>query len=85
MKGRILHYRQGVHTQYGNHMLIAVEGVCSREEATKLVGKKVTWTSPAGKAITGEVRSAHGNKGVVRVLFSLGMPGQSIGSQVVVA
>ena len=52
------------------------------EKAEKLVGKKVTWTSPAGKQIKGEVRSAHGNSGAVRVLFETGMPGQALGTSV---
>ena len=32
-----------------------------------------------------EVRSAHGAKGAVRVLFEKGMPGQSLGTKVTVA
>ncbi len=82
MEGLILHFRQGVSTQYNNQMLVAFEGVSTRDAAAKLVGKKVVWVSPAGKQITGEIRAAHGNKGVVRVLFSTGMPGQAIGTQV---
>ncbi len=44
--------------------------------------KKVVWKSPANKEIKGEVRSAHGNKGALRVLFETGMPGQSITNKV---
>ena len=54
----------------------------NKEEATALVGKTVTWKSPAGKEIKGEIRAAHGNKGAVRVLFETGMPGQAVGSTV---
>ena len=80
MEGLILHYRQGAHTQYGNHMIVHFAGVENRAKALPLLGKKVVWTSPAGKQITGEVNGAHGNKGTVRVLFSKGMPGQAIGT-----
>ena len=63
-------------------MILKVSGVASREDANKLVGKTVVWRSPAGKEIKGEVRSAHGNSGAIRVLFETGMPGQAIGSKV---
>ena len=65
-----------------NQMIVLVEGVDSREKAAKCVGRTVTWKSPAGKELKGEVRSAHGNKGALRVLFETGMPGQAIGSKV---
>lgn len=84
MNGTILHFRQNRHTTRGNHMLIEVKGVDSREKASKLVGKKVTYDT--GKnTLTGKIASAHGNSGVVRVIFERGMPGQSIGQSVTIA
>jgi len=82
MEGVISNFRQGKHTQSDNQMVIIVDGVSDKEKATGLVGKKVTWTTPSGKQITGEVRSAHGTKGALRVLFERGMPGQSLGEKV---
>jgi len=82
MKGIIVNFRGGRHTQYNNHMIIQVEGVDSKEKAEKLVGKKVAWTSPAGKALSGEIKVVHGNKGAVRAIFETGMPGQSVGKPV---
>ena len=70
------------HVQRGNHMVIHAEGVESREKAKVLVGKEVTWKSPAGKEIKGKVSSAHGNKGNIRVIFETGMPGQSLANKV---
>lgn len=84
MKGTIVNFRGGRHTQYGNHMIIAVEGVCSKEEAEKLVGKSVTWKSTGGKELIGEVKSAHGNSGAIRAIFETGMPGQSVGTVVAI-
>ena len=66
-------------------MIIIVAGTDSKEKAAKFVGKKVTWTSPAGKEIKGEVRAAHGNSGALRVLFESGMPGQALGTKVKIA
>jgi large subunit ribosomal protein L35Ae len=82
MEGTIVNFKGGRHTQVGNQMIIAVDSIKNKEEAAKLVGKKVVWKSPAGKEIKGEVRAAHGNKGALRVLFETGMPGQSISSKV---
>jgi len=82
MEAVIINFRSGRHTQTDNQMVVNIEGVDSREKAQGLVGKKVTWKSPAGKALTGKISSAHGNKGAVRVHFETGMPGQSLGTKV---
>lgn len=82
MEGTIKNFRRGRHTYTGNQMVVCIKDVKGKESAGKLVGKKVTWKSPAGKEIDGEVRSAHGNNGAIRVLFSTGMPGQAIGTKV---
>lgn len=82
MEGVISNFRRGRHLQTTNQMIILVKGVDKKEKAAELVGKKVTWKSPAGKEIKGKVRAAHGNKGAVRALFEKGMPGQAIGERV---
>lgn len=82
MEARITSFRRGRKTQYSNQMLISVKGIDNKEKAIPLVGKKVIWTSSAKKEIKGEIRSAHGGKGILRVLFEKGMPGQSVGNDV---
>jgi len=82
MRARIVNYRQGRHTQTTNQMIIKVDGVTSKEDAAKLVGKSVCWKSPAGKELKGKVSAAHGNSGCVRALFETGLPGQSVGTEV---
>ena len=84
MEGKIVHFRRGVNTQQNYQMLVRVEGVDSRDNARKLIHKKVVWTSPGKqqKKINGEITNVHGNKGVLRVQFERGLPGQSIGSKV---
>lgn len=84
MEGIIVNYKQGRHTQTTNQMIVKVSGMDSKEKAEKLVGKKVVYTNERGNAITGEVRSAHGNSGALRVLFEKGMPGQAISKKVVI-
>ena len=54
-----------------------------KEDAEKLVGKTVTWTSTSGKKISGIITKAHGNSGAVLVRFDdKGLPGQSLGTKV---
>lgn len=85
MEGIITNFRSSVHTQKGNHILIMIDGISSREDATNLVGKEVSWKSPAGKEIKGKIASAHGSKGIVRAIFERGLPGQSLATKVVIA
>ena len=80
--GKVVQFRRGRHTLTEKHMLIEIEDISTREEASKLVGKEVSWKSPAGKIIKGKVSSAHGNKGVLRAIFEKGLPGQSVTTEV---
>ena len=59
-----------------------IDSNLSREKAKLLIGKKITWTSPAKREIKGEIKTTHGNNGCLRVHFEKGMPGQSIGTKV---
>ena len=76
-----MHFRQGRHHQNTKQMIIyAADNV---EDAEKLIGKTVTWTSPAGKELKGQISALHGRKGNVRAIFSeAGLPGQSLGQKV---
>jgi len=79
-----VHFRQNRHTQKGNHMIVEVAGLDSREKAEKLVGKAVSWNT-GKRELKGKVASAHGNSGALRVIFETGMPGQSLGQKVVIS
>ena len=76
--GKIVQFRRGRHTIHERHFLIEIEGVSSRKNAEKFVGKNVEWKSPAGKIIKGKIASSHGTKGIVRAIFEKGLPGQAI-------
>jgi len=82
MDGLITSFRRSVHEQSPNHMVIKINGIDTKEKALKLVGKKVIWTSPAGKELKGEIKAAHGGRGGVRAIFETGMPGQSVYTKV---
>lgn len=85
MQAVIANYRRSRTRQTPNHVIIEVEGVDSYDAAQKLVGKTVTWTSPAGAAITGTIAAAHGRKGAVRAIMERGLPGQSLGGPISIA
>lgn len=81
MKGTIVNFRVGMKTMYHNHMIVNA-GLSKREQAVKLVGKPVVYTTSAKNTIKGKVASAHGNKGALRVIFEKAMPGQAISQHV---
>lgn len=80
MKGIIVSYRRGCRTQTNNQMLVLPE---TPEKAASLIGKKVVFKTKTHE-ITGKVTKLHGKKGVVRVMFEKGMPGQSLRKEVVI-
>ena len=84
MEANIVNFRGGRHTKYDNQMIIKISSVDDRKKASTLLGKKVSWKSPAGKEIAGKITNIHGNSGALRVAFERGMPGQSVGTKVVV-
>ncbi len=82
MEAILVNFRGAYKSQKAsNQMIVKVDGITSKEEAEKLVGKKVIWSSPAGRDIIGQISAPHGSKGTVRAIFEKGMPGQSIGAK----
>ena len=80
--GRVIQFRRGRSSYTPRHFLIEMPGCNTRENATKFVGKSVEWKSPGKKIIKGKVAAAHGNSGIVRAIFEIGLPGQAIGTEV---
>jgi large subunit ribosomal protein L35Ae len=82
MKGVIVNYRRSRHNAYTNHLIVEVEGVKTKSEASKLIGKKIVWISKGGRKIKGRIAASHGNKGAVRIITEKGLPGQAIGNSI---
>ena len=82
MKGIILSYRRGRHSQNVNQMLVEVEGIDKKEKAEKMIGKKLVWKSTGNKEIMGEFIGVHGGKGILRAKFERNLPGQAITTKV---
>jgi len=81
MNGTINSFRRSLKKTSKNHMIVIVDGIATKEDAAKLVGKKVTYNT-GQKDMVGKVAAPHGAKGAVRVIFETGMPGQAVGGKV---
>ncbi len=79
-EGLIINYRIGGKTQYPKQCLIKVLGA-EPSEAKRMIGLKVCWPVNDPK-ICGKIVAVHGRKGVLRVKFNRGVPGQALGSRV---
>ena len=82
MKGRIVNYRGGMRTQETDQMIILAENCSNKEDASKLIGKSVEWTTPSGNKIVGKIVKAHGRTGSLIARFNKGLPGQALGTEV---
>ncbi len=82
MEGRIINFRRAVHHTYKRQMIAKLDGINTKAEAIKLVGKTALWESPAKRIIKGVVSSAHGSNGAVRIIFEKGLPGQAVGTKI---
>lgn len=81
MENIVEQFRRGRHKIHEKHFILNL-GCKNKEEAKKLIGKTVIWTSSAGKQIKGKVSNSHGNNGKVRAIFEKGLPGQAIGTEI---
>ena len=80
MEAKILEYRRGRHTEHTDQFIVSIVGVSSRDEAKKLVGRKITWETPGKHIISGKITHAHGGSGTVIARFERGLPGQALGT-----
>ena len=87
MKATLLSYRRGRHTVKMNQFLLEIEGCDTRAKAAKYIGKRVCWTSPGKleKKIFGTIMAPHGSSGVLRAMFTRGLPGEAANTKVELA
>lgn len=81
VQGIIVNYRVGPKTQRPKECITQFTHVASASEAGRLVGRKVAWKSGKNKII-GKIVALHGKKGLVRIRFRKGVPGQALGTSV---
>ena len=83
LTGVIINYRRSKHDQKTNEILIKFPGIDDEKNAAKLIGRKVAWETPKGRKIKGKIVSTHGRKGVLRARMEKGVPGEAIGTQII--
>ena len=83
LKGVIINYRRGRHTVNPRQYIIEIEGIDNRSKASRLIGKKVIWQGK-NYPIIGKILAPHGNKGCVRARFRRGLPGDALGTEVLI-
>jgi len=83
LTGVIINYRRSKHDQKTNEILIKFPGIDDEKIAAKLIGRKVAWETPKGRKIKGKIVATHGRKGVLRARMEKGVPGQAIGTQII--
>lgn len=79
--GVIVNYRVGPKTQRPRECLVKFPNVDDARKASALIGRKVAWPAEE-KRIIGKIVATHGTKGLVRVRFRRGVPGQALGTHV---
>jgi large subunit ribosomal protein L35Ae len=79
--GTIVNYRIGTRTQMPKWCLVQVMGESAVSKAGQLVGRKMMLKS-GKKNFVGRIIDLHGKKGIVKVKFHKGIPGQALGARV---
>ena len=79
--GIIVNYRVGPKTLRSRECLVKFPNVNNAKDASRLIGRKVAWPAEE-KRIIGKIVATHGTKGLVRVRFRKGVPGQALGTHV---
>ncbi len=82
MRAIIMNFKIGGNTQDPRRVILAVEGVTSFSDASRLVGRKVVWRNPlSGEEFIGKIVRPHGKKGRVIAVFRKALPGQALGTE----
>jgi len=84
IQGIIVNYRVGPRSQKSKECIIKFAHVNSVSEASRLIGRKIVCKIGKNK-ILGKIVDLHGKKGLVKVRFRKGVPGQALGSIVELA
>jgi len=79
--GTIVNYRIGIRTQMPKWCLVQIMGENTVSKAGQLVGRRMILKFGKNSFI-GRIIGLHGKKGVVKVKFHEGIPGQALGARV---
>jgi ribosomal protein L35AE/L33A len=81
VRAQFVGYRRGLKSkQRSNQILIQIENVHSRDEASQYLGKQILWTSPSKRKYKGRLVGFHGGNGTVKVQMKKVPPSLAIGA-----
>jgi ribosomal protein L35AE/L33A len=83
-KGVFTEFARSRRVQQNLLILVKFPTVDDFGKASKLIGRKVVWTSLTGHKLRGKIIGAHGKNGVVKARFEHGPPSQGIGTEIVI-
>ena len=83
MKATFLGCKGGQRTQHSKYALIKVDGIGDSCKAAPYIGRKAVWRSSSGGRSIGKVVGVHGRRGVLKVRFRKGLPGEAVGTDVI--
>ena len=84
VKALFLGYSGGRRTRNNKHILVKIEQFDDKG-AAKYIGRKVTWKSPSGNILTGNIVNVRGGNGVLKAMFRKGLPGQAVGNELYIS
>jgi large subunit ribosomal protein L35Ae len=85
LEGYIVSFKRGMNRYYPRQVLVELKGISYRD-AFRVIGRKVVWTHPmTGRKFVGRIVRMHGRRGRVIAYFDHHLPGQALGSKVLVA
>ena len=83
VKAQFIGYRRGLKSkQRNNQILINIDNVRSRNEASQYIGKSITWTSPSKQQYRGRIVGLHGRNGTLKILMKKVPPSLAIGAAI---
>jgi ribosomal protein L35AE/L33A len=83
VKAQFIGYRRGLKSkQRNNQILLHIENVRSRDEASHYIGKSILWSSPSKQHYRGRIVGLHGRCGTVKVLMKKVPPSLAIGASI---
>jgi len=84
MRALFVNYQGGQCTQQNKYALVKVEGVDDRNKAAIYIGRKIVWNSPNDNRLIGKIVGIHGRKGTLKARFRKGLPGEALGTELII-
>lgn len=80
-KAFFVNYTSFGHTQRNKQIIVKIDQVDDKNKAAKYIGRKVTWKSPSGNTLIGNIIRVHGGNGLLKANFRKGLPVKAIGEE----